>query len=35
MTRQERMRPSPSMAYPSPVNSLVSVRHLSCWPLAQ
>src|SRR5262249_45005778 len=35
ITRGERMRPSTSMARPSLVNSSVTVRHLSCWPLAQ
>ena len=35
MTRAERMRPSTSIASPSLVNSSVTVRHLSCWPLAR
>src|SRR5262245_48568929 len=35
ITRGERMRPSTSIARPSLVNSSVTVRHLSCWPLAQ
>ena len=35
VTRGERMRPSTSIANPSLVNSSVTVRHLSCWPLAQ
>jgi hypothetical protein len=35
ITRGERMRPSTSIASPSLVNSSVTVRHLSCWPLAQ
>jgi hypothetical protein len=35
MTRAERMRPSTSIANPSLVNSSVTVKHLSCWPLAQ
>ncbi len=33
-TRGERMRPSTSMVKPSFVHSSVTVRHLSCWPLA-
>jgi hypothetical protein len=33
-SRGERMRPSTSIARPSLVNSSVTVRHLSCWPLA-
>ena len=35
ITRGERMRPATSIASPSLVNSSVTVRHLSCWPLAQ
>src|SRR4029077_11981307 len=35
MTRAERMRPSASIAKPSLLNSSATVRHLSCWPLAQ
>ena len=34
MTRPERMRPSTSIARPSLVHSSVTVRHLSCCPLA-
>jgi hypothetical protein len=35
ITRGERMRASTSIASPSLVNSSVTVRHLSCCPLAQ
>ena len=35
ITRGERMRLATSIASPSLVNSSVTVRHLSCWPLAQ
>src|SRR3954468_4570424 len=35
MTPAERIRPATSIASPSLVNSSVTVRHLSCWPLAQ
>lgn len=35
MTRPERMLPATSMARHSLVNSSITVRHLSCRPLAQ
>src|SRR6185437_7911266 len=35
MTREERMLPATSMARHSRVYSSITVKHFSCWPLAQ